>query len=157
MNDAIWLPRVGVTNLQARRVHTAVNEYDENLLFAVHPETNQWCVFRKIPNDTATVDGFGTEVAGQRVIPILGFTDIPHPEDALKRIYSADAVRRGEEILDQMNRENEALKEPARKAAQDGAGILAEGMEWAFRERGYGDKLVLPVQTHMKNRMGGWA
>lgn len=146
-----------MVNVSARRVHTAVNEYDENLIFAMHPETQQWCIFRKIPNDTPVLNGYGTEIAGQRVVPILGFNDIPHPEDAIKRLWNADAVRHGEEILDKMNRENEALKEPARKKAQDGAGILAEGMEWAFRERGYGDKLVVPVKTTMKNRMGGWA
>jgi hypothetical protein len=132
--SSLYLPGRGMVNLAATRVDGAVNEYDERLLFAQHPENGQWCIMIKMP---ASYDGpDGLHLGTDRVIPILGFDDIPHPEDALRRLYKADTLRWGEQMLDDMHRRNEARKKELGRAADDATGQTAEAMEWANRVTG---------------------
>lgn len=138
----IWLPGIGMTDIAQRRVDAAVQEYDENLRFGRNMESGQWCIFLMR--------------RGHDPLPVIGFNDIPHPEDAIKRLHNADAQRRGEEILDEMNRHNEELKAPYEKAASEADEILAEAYEWGFRQMGRGQRSVIPVRVPV-NRMGGYS
>lgn len=116
----IWLPDSHYYR-EALPVDKAVNEYDSELHFGMNQKNGQWVIFM--------------ERHGER-IPILGFQRIPHPDDALKRLYKADTRRHGSKILDDMNRENEELKKVARDKADDAVGETAEAFEIAYRLEG---------------------
>lgn len=140
----IWVPD-SASNAQydipVLRVDQAVKEYDENLRFGRNEETGQWCIFRV--------------VRGEAPLPILGFDEIPHPEDACRRLYQCDAQRRGEEILTDMNRHNAELEKADEAAASDADGLAAEVYEHAFRMMG-----KTPYAKSFRarpNRMGGYA
>jgi len=132
--SSLYIPGRGMVNLASSRVDRAVNEYDERLIFAQHPENGQWCIMMKMPSDYDGPDGL--HLGSDRVIPILGFDDVPNPEDALKRLYKADTLRWGEQLLDDMNRRNEERKKEARRKADEGAYQAAEAMEWFNRKAG---------------------
>lgn len=123
MSVKIYVPGKGLVDASMNRVDTAVNEYDERLFFAQNGETGQYCIFLKMPH-------------GEDPLPVLGFDTIPHPEDALKRLYYADTMRHGEKILDDINKNNAAIKKPFEDAAEDAGGQVAEGLEWAHRKLG---------------------
>lgn len=140
--DRIWVPSTDERfDIPVLRVDRAVQEYDENLRFGRNEGTGQWCIFRI--------------VRGEAPLPILGFNEIPHPEDALKRLYRADAVRRGEEILDEMNRHNAALDKELDDQASDADGIAAEVYEHAFRMMG--KTPYATVYRPRPDRMGGYS
>lgn len=135
MSVSIYLPGAGMVNLAARRVVQAVRDYDERLLFGRNEETGLWTVFIKM--DTA-YPGDTMEIGGYKVLPILAFqgSDPPHPDDVTKALWERDALRRGEEILDDINRRNKDIQNRYEQAASDGAGIAAEAFEWGFRKQG---------------------
>jgi hypothetical protein len=130
--SSLYLPGVGMVNLTAMRVHQAVVEYDERLIFSQHPENGQWCIFMKMPSDYETA----VQIDGNNVLPLLGFRDIPHPEDAVKRLWEADTLRQGEQWLDEMNRRNEKLKKSKAVAADEATEQAAEALEWFNRQAG---------------------
>lgn len=133
MSSRLYIPGRGMVDLEAHRVDTAVREYDERLFFDEHPVNGQWCIFIKVGAELPYYPDM-LYMEGTNVIPILGFDKIPHPEDALKRLYAADTVRHGEQILDDMNRRNEAAKKAAAKQADEATGEAAEAMEWFNRQ-----------------------
>jgi hypothetical protein len=69
-------------------------------------------------------------------LPVLGFEDIPHPDDALRRLHQADALRTGHEILDQINRANKEIQDDKDLVAQQAIEETAEGFDWGFRQMG---------------------
>ena len=125
MGFATFVTGRGMVDSDVLAVDRAVSEYDERLYFDRNSETGDWCIFLKtIPSEPD--------------IPVLGWDhqEIPSPEAALKRLYQADSLRQGEEILDGMKRRNRDAEEPFRRATEDAAGQTAEGFEWAFRKMG---------------------
>jgi hypothetical protein len=123
VQTSIWLPQKGDTNFAALRVDKAVREYDDQLSFGQNNDTGDWCIFliRR----------------GEAPLPVIGFgREIPHPDDAIKRLYRADAKRRGHEILDEINRSNAELERARDEAAAEGEARLAEVAEWALRTEG---------------------
>jgi hypothetical protein len=139
----IWLPGAGMTDLSERRVDAAVKEYDENLRFGRNEETGQYCIF-------LIRRGFDP-------LPILGFNEIPHPEDAVKKLWRADAMRRGNEILDEMNKENEEARKADEYAADEGIGQAAEGFEWLMRTQGQTPYTKSYDISHKRNKIGGYS
>jgi hypothetical protein len=107
-----------MTDLTERRLDKAVQEYDENLRFGRNEETGQYCVFRI--------------VRGERPLPILGFTEMPDTDQIFKRLYKSDALRRGNEILDEINKHNAGIEAELESAASDASGMVAEGFEHLF-------------------------
>lgn len=144
--SSIWLPGAGLVDFSIRRVDAAVQEYDEHLRFGRNEETGQWCIYRLMGSAAPP-------------LPILGFNDIPHPDDALKRLYQSDALRHGERILDEMNRDNEALKQPFEDAANEGAGIAADALEWGTRKAKGAEahKIIVPMTVRKGNRRGDYS
>lgn len=100
----------------------AVQDYDQNLDFGFNEVTKQWCVYLKQGTMGASKD---------KDLPILGFNHIPGRDEVQKRLYQSDALRRGHELLDQINRHNDELT----KTKQTDEDIqLAETLEWALRK-----------------------
>lgn len=119
---SIYVPGRGDVNMSAYRVDQAVNEYDELLHFGQNNDTGQWCIFliRR----------------GEAPLPVIGFNEIPHPHDAIKRLVQADARRRGNEILDEINRHNKQFEIEREERAVEADQRLAETAEWALRHEG---------------------
>lgn len=142
--EHIWLPGSGAVSLEVVRVDRAVQEYDPNLRFGRNEDTGDWCIF--------------LIKRGEAPLPVLGFgREIPHPRAALQRLERADSVRRGSEILDEMNRHNESLRKPFEDAAAEGAAITAEAFEWGYRAMGKGKRVIIPVSGLRTNAMGGYS
>lgn len=120
MGVQIFVRGLGMVDSECYAVHKAVNEYDARLSFERHPVFGDYCVFMKMPH-------------GQDPLPVFNYgQSIPHHEDAVKRLHQADAVRRGEEILDNMNQHNEELRVQSALPAEHAEWELAEAMESAF-------------------------
>ena len=117
----IWVPPSHYDKM-AVDVRLAVREYDPELNFGINEANGQWCIFM--------------ERHGER-IPILGFAGIPHPDDALKRLYNSDTRRHGSKILDDLNKHNEKIQAEKKYAVDEAAGELAEVAEYGAREDGY--------------------
>jgi hypothetical protein len=120
----IWVPN-SFTYREAMVVNKVVREYDPELQFGRNESNGQWCIFM--------------ERNGEK-IPILGFQGIPHPDDAVKRLYNSDARRHGSKILDDMNKHNEKLRLAREDEINDATGQLAEAAEFGAREDGLHDK-----------------
>jgi hypothetical protein len=119
----IWLPR----EYGAREADKAAKEYDPRLGFGFNQDTHQWCIF---------FEQGTTEESREHKLPILGFNGIPHPDDVKKRLYESDSLRRGEEILAAINRDNEKVKQVFEAAASEGSEAAAEGFEYLMRQAG---------------------
>lgn len=102
-------------------VERVVNEYDERLYFDRNLESGQYCVFLKT-------------VPSEPDLPIFGWDYIPDPEAALRRIHQADALRHGEEILEQIDRANAERNRPYDEKVEEAEGELAEAFEWGLRK-----------------------
>lgn len=116
----IWVPP-SFYDRQVAAVSAVVREYDPELNFGKNESNGQWCIFM--------------EREGKR-IPILGFDGIPHPDDALKRLWKSDARRHGSRILDELNKHNTELRTQHEDAIQDAQGQIAEVAEHGAREDG---------------------
>lgn len=122
----IWVPE-SFGHREVVRVRRAVKEYDPNLDFGKNELTGQWCIFLKRGT---------SEVTREVDLPILGFNDIPHPDDALTRLRQSDALRTGNEILDKITRNNQDIEDRREVAAQEAAHEAAEGFDWGYRQMG---------------------
>lgn len=122
----IWVPS-GSSHRDVGRVRKIVKEYDSNLDFGKNELSGQWCIFLKQ----------GTTQASEEVdLPILGFNDIPHPDDALRRLHESDALRTGNEILNKITRNNADIEARREVAAREASAEAAEGFDWGFRQMG---------------------
>lgn len=122
----IWVPP-SYSDRAIGAVQKVVRDYDPDLDFGRNEETGQWCIFLKR----------GTkEMAKEFDLPILGFNDIPHPDDALRRLHQSDALRTGNEIIDRLQRHNESIESKREEAASDAVAETAEAFDWGFRQMG---------------------
>jgi hypothetical protein len=124
--DGIWTPPSYRMrgSIEARK---AAQDYDPNLDFGMNQETGQWCIYLKRGTMAASKD---------KDLPILGFKEIPSRDEVMKRLYQSDALRRGMEIMDDLQRHNDDLE----KDYSDVDGQLAEAFEFGFRGRNDGLK-----------------
>lgn len=122
----IWVPP-SVTHREAASVAVAVRDYDPNLSFGRNEKTGQWCIFLRQGTSEATA---------QADLPIMGFNDIPHPHDALRRLQQADALRTGREILDNLERVNRDIRKDSELKADQAVQESAEAFDWGFRQMG---------------------
>lgn len=121
----IWTPPK--SDRRAHDTSVAVKEYDPRLGFGRNEETGQWVIFMR---QGETEDSRGGD------LPILGFDDIPSPDAAKKKLYETDALRRGDEILDSINRHNDEINQRFADAADEATGEAAEYLEWFHRQQG---------------------
>lgn len=142
VETTIWLPGRGDTSLGELAVDKAVQEYDPLLRFGRNNDNGQWCIF--------------LIKRGEAPLPVLGFDRVPHPDDALRRLYQSDALRRGNEILDEVIADRERHDAALELAAKEADAQLAEAGEWALREQGKTPhKRVYIGKNHRV--MGGWS
>lgn len=136
--STIYVPGRGAMSLAHRRVDQAVREYDERLFAAANPHNGIDTVFIKMsPFNDWINDDFGTEIAGQRCVPVLGFSEgFPEPHYVIERLARIDAQRRGSKILDEINNNNERIRKEARYRASEAAGEAAEVMESVMHRLG---------------------
>lgn len=113
----------GMVDSDELAVDRRLNEYDERLYFARNLDTGQYCAYLKTP-------------PSEPDLPIFGWDSIPDPEQAIRRIHQADALRHGDEILDRIDRQNAERERPYKEAVEDAEGELAEAFEWGFRKMG---------------------
>lgn len=123
----MWLPPSYLYR-GLKDVQDAVKRYDSNLDFGKNEATGQWCVFLR----QGTMAG-----SQENDLPILGFNDIPHPDDVLKRLYQSDALRRGQEIVDDIQRHNDDMLKARESTYNDVDGNVAEHFEWGYRKMGH--------------------
>lgn len=126
LSTQVWTPPKAYDRAAAE-VSKAVRDYDERLGFGVNPDNGQWCIFMR--------QGTTEETRGGD-LPVLGFPNIPSPEEAKRRLYESDAVRRGSEIVAEINKHNEEITRKFEDAASDASGEAAEAMEWFNRVAG---------------------
>lgn len=124
--EKIWVPG-SFEFREAGAVRKAVKEYDPNLDFGKNERTGQWCIFLRQGT---------TAVSQENDLPILGFEDIPHPDDALRRLYQSDALRTGHEIQKKLERHNAELEKQRDLAAEEATAETAEAFDWGFRQMG---------------------
>jgi len=105
----------------------AVQDYDPNLDFGFNEVTQQWCVYLKRGTMAGSKDSD---------LPILGFDHIPGRDEVQKRLYRSDSLRRGHEILDEINKHNDDIIERGDRRTDEAAGQVAETLEWAYRRVG---------------------
>jgi hypothetical protein len=122
-----------MVNPAAMRVNDAVKEYDERLRFGFNQANGDWIVYILMPRDFDAA----YYIEGQPVYPVLGVgTEIPHPEDILKRLYRADTLRNGEAILDKMNKDNDYLRKQRANEMAEFDEEMAERIEFELRKEG---------------------
>ena len=120
----IWIPGKGEYDIRVWRVDKAVREYNERLMFGRNEDTGDWCVFIKAPHP-------------QDPIAVLGFGDsIPEPDAAIKRLYEADTLRHGDEILKRIVREQNDYRKSLEYASDQASEESAEVIEHMMRMRG---------------------
>lgn len=137
-HSTFWVP-ASHEDRGAHLVNLAVREYDPDLSFGRNEQTGQWCIFLKHGTTAVTSEGD---------LPILGFSHIPTPEQATKRLYETDARRRGREIVDSIQRHNEELQRQTDVKAQEASDETAEAFEWGFRKMGAApvSKVFVPTE-----------
>lgn len=132
--STLFVPGRGVVDLATMRLDAAVREYDERLTFATHPHTGQPTVFIKMEADADT----GVQLDGSNVMPVLAFPHgtEPDPEFVKRELYMRDSLRHGLELLDDIRRNNDALRREHQERASEAAGILAEARESYLHDQG---------------------
>jgi hypothetical protein len=125
-NESIWVPPSFGYKAEGA-VRKAVKEYDPNLDFGKNERTGQWCIFLRQGTTAAT---------NQNDLPILGFDEVPHPDDALRRLHQSDALRTGHEIQQKMERHNASLNRERELRADEATAETAEAFDWGFRQQG---------------------
>lgn len=129
----ILVPGLGMVNPAALRVNEAVKEYDDRLRFGFNEINQDWVIYILMPRDFDAA----YFIDGQPVYPVLGFgSEIPHPEDAVRRLYQADTVRNGNAILDRMNEDNDYLRSQKDKEMAEFDEEMAERVEFELRKEG---------------------
>lgn len=120
----IWTP-TGMVDRELRKAQRVVEQYDERLMLARHEGTGDWCVWLK-----PKANPFG-----DLPYPVIGLgPTLPSPEEIERQIVKADAARRGDEILREINAANDKLRAEKERAADDASGQGAEALEWGFRK-----------------------
>lgn len=152
MSAHIWLPGAGTVDLSVKRVDTAVREYDERLRFGRNDKTGDYCIFIKMPPNYVG----GIPSSEGTLYPVIGFgNQIPDAGEAIHRLRKADALKNGDAILREMNRENDSLTQHIDDNAHDASGIVAEAAEWFGREQG--NLRYSKIYRPRTNRVGGWS
>jgi hypothetical protein len=120
----LWLPDQGYVSTDVWRVDQAVKAYDERLSFKFNDETQEWCVFIRMPGSAPAV-------------PVLGFgASVPQVDVAMERLVRSDAKRNGEKIYDDMLRSQEKYRAELEYAASQASEEAAEPTEWLLRKHG---------------------
>lgn len=133
----IVVPGRGLVNLEAEAVNRAVQEEDSRLRFGWNEVNQDWIVYILMPR------GFDAyyRIEDQPVYPVVGFgSTIPDPRDAIERLRAADGRRHGFKILNQLNKDNERVRQLGRDKQAESIGDTADRIEHMTRKDGLTEK-----------------
>ena len=120
----IWLPGAGLVPAHIRTAQQAIEAYDSRLELGFDERSGIWCVLWKDAVDGAPY-------------PVLGLgRELPGYEEIQRLLWTGDTVRRGGDVIKDVNRRNAERKATADAAAHDRAGEVAEHLEHTFRRMG---------------------
>lgn len=110
---------------EIRAAEEMVRLYDERLMLARHEMTGDWVIWLK-----PRANPFG-----DAPYPVIGLgPDLPAPAEIEQRLRRADAARRGDEILREINQANDEIQRENKRASDEATGIAAEALEWGYRK-----------------------
>ena len=120
----IFIPGQGSVDSSVYRVHCIVNDYDSNLSFKLNDETNDYCVYMRMPYP-------------EDPIPILGVgPSVPHPDYIIKRLRETDVRIHGDKLFDMIVKEQNAARDHKRYLADQASGDVTERIEKTLRKHG---------------------
>lgn len=121
----IYIPGRGSVDSNVFKVDQAVNKYNERLSFGLNEETQEYCVFMRMPSP-------------EPLLPILGFGRVvPHPDLACKRLWESDTMIHGDKILNDILKSQEAYRATLRYNAEQASGDSSERVEQFLRGKGH--------------------
>ena len=126
--NKIWVPGSHANSVDKRiaDIQRKLTEYDERLVFGRNEETGDWCIFVKMPPGAAV-----------ELWPAIGFrTEVPEPDEAMRRLIEADTLRIGDRFFDEAKAEALRQAKARSDAASEGESIAAEGMESFMHRNG---------------------
>jgi hypothetical protein len=133
LSHNIVVPGRGVVNLDAEKVNRAVMEYDERLRFGYNAQNDDWIIYIKMPR------GFEAAyyIEGEPVYPCIGFKNrIPHPDEALARLKTADTMRHGMRIYNKVVDSQAKFRAKAEETANEGIEEAAQRMQHQAKKEG---------------------
>jgi hypothetical protein len=140
---SLYLPGVGNVEPAVYRAHAAAHEYDERLSFRRNEATGDYCVFIKTPRPHGEHN--------PPEIPVLGFgREVPTGEQVVARLRAADTLRRGEDILRDIDRNNDRLDAERKYRGDQAIGDAAERLEKVMRKEG-----LSPVVKSLRPKVRG--
>lgn len=120
----IWLPGAGLVPAHIRTAQQAIEAYDSRLELGFDELNGNWVVLWK-----DAVDGAPYPVMG------LG-RELPGYEEIQRLLWKGDTIRRGGDVIKDVNRRNAERKAKSDAEAHDHAGEVAEHLEHTFRRMG---------------------
>lgn len=123
MSD-IWIPGKGVLPQDVRTAMKAVEAYDARLELGYDERAGQWVVLWSDGPEGAP-------------FPVMGLgKELPGYEQIQKILYMGDTARRGNKVVQDVIRRNEAKLAAARAAGHERSREIAEELEHNFRRVG---------------------
>ena len=120
----IYIPGRGSVDSGVYKVDSAVRQYNERLSFKLNEDTQDYCIFMRMPHPEPD-------------LPILGFgRTIPHPDEACKKLWESDTMIHGDKILNDILKSQEDFKNAKRYAADQASADSAERIEYLMRKNG---------------------
>ena len=120
----IYIPGRGSVDSGVYKVDAAVRKYNERLSFGLNEDTQEYCIFMRMPHP-------------EPVLPILGFgREVPHPDLACKKLWESDTMIHGDKILNDILKSQEEYKAALRYKADQATEDSAERVEHLMRTNG---------------------
>jgi len=120
----IYIPGRGTVDSDVYKVDAAVRQYNERLSFKLNEDTQDYCIFMRMPYPEPD-------------LPILGFgREVPHPDLACKKLWESDTMIHGDKILNDILKSQEDFKNAKRYAADQATEDSAERIEHVMRMKG---------------------
>ena len=120
----IYIPGRGSVDSDVYKVDAAVRQYNERLSFGLNEDTQDYCIFMRMPRPEPD-------------LPILGFgREVPHPDAACKKLWESDTMIHGDKILNDILKSQEEFKNAKRYAADQASADSAERVEHLMRMNG---------------------
>jgi len=120
----IYIPGRGSVDSSVYKVDAAVRQYNERLSFGLNEDTQEYCIFMRMPHP-------------EPVLPILGFgREVPHPDAACKKLWESDTMIHGDKILNDILKSQEEYKAALRYNSDQASADSAERVEHLMRMNG---------------------
>ena len=120
----IYIPGRGSVDSDVYKVDAAVRQYNERLSFGLNEDTQDYCIFMRMPHPEPT-------------LPILGFgREVPHPDAACKKLWESDTMIHGDKILNDILKSQEEYKAALRYNSDQASADSAERVEHLMRMNG---------------------